>query len=191
MKVVAFNGSPRPKGNTYSIINMVFEELEKENIDTELVQLGGNPVKGCTGCRLCVKNKNNRCVIEDDIINDCIAKMIEADGIIFGSPIYYSNVTTEMKALIDRTGVVSKANGTLLRNKVGAGIVALRRGGGVHAVNSINYLFLANEMVIPGSTYWNLVLGKEPGEVANDVEGVRNMKNLGQRMAWLLKKINN
>ena len=190
MKVVAFNGSPRKNGNTYSIINMVFEELKKENIETELVQLGGNLVRGCTGCRQCVENKNNRCILEDDIINDCIAKMIEADGIILGSPVYYSNVTTEMKALIDRAGVVSKANGTLLRNKVGAGVVALRRGGGVHAVNSMNYLFMANEMVIPGSTYWNLVLGKDPGEVNNDEEGIRNMKNLGQRMAWLLKKIN-
>lgn len=191
MKVVAFNGSPRKNGNTYSIIKMVFKELEKENIETELIQLGGNLVRGCAGCRQCSKKKNNRCVFEDDIINDCIAKMIEADGIILGSPVYYSNVTTEMKALIDRAGIVSKANGVLLRNKVGAGIVALRRGGGTHAVNSINYLFLANEMIIPGSTSWNLVFGREPGEVENDEEGIRNMKNLGQRIAWLLKKINN
>ncbi len=189
MKVVAFNASPRKNGNTYSIINIVFEELEKENIETELVQLGGNLVRGCTGCRQCAEKKNNRCVFEDDIINDCITKMVEANGIILGSPVYYSNVSTEMKALIDRAGVVSKSNGTLLKNKVGAGIVALRRGGGVHAVNSMNYLFLANEMIIPGSTYWNLVLGRDPGEVQNDEEGIRNMKNLGQKIAWLLKKL--
>lgn len=190
MKVVGINGSPRKNGNTSQIIKMIFEELEKEGIETEMVQLGGNLVRGCAGRRQCVEKQNKRCVLEDDIINDCLEKMFEADGIILGSPVYYSNVTTEMKALIDRAGVVSKANGTLLRNKVGAGVVALRRGGGVHAVNSMNYLFLANEMVIPGSTYWNLGLGKDPGEVENDEEGIKNMKNLGQRMAWLLKKLN-
>lgn len=189
MKVVAFNGSPRKKGNTYNIINVIFEELEKENIDTELVQLGGNLVRGCTGCRQCTVNKNCRCVLEDDIINDCIAKMFEADAVILGSPVYYSNITTEMKALIDRAGLVSKANGTLLKNKVGASVVAMRRGGNDHAFNSMNYLFMANEMIIPGSTYWNMVIGREPGEVFNDEEGMKNMKNLGQKIAWLLKKL--
>lgn len=189
MKVVAFNGSPRKNGNTYIILNMVLDELKKENIETEIIQLGGNPVRGCTGCRQCANNKNNRCVFNDDIINDCIEKMRQADGIILGSPVYYSNITTEMKALIDRAGVVSKSNGVFLKNKIGASVVALRRGGGVHAFNSMNYLFLANEMIIPGSTYWNMVLGREPGEVNNDEEGIKNMQNLGQKMAWLLKKI--
>lgn len=191
MKVVAFNGSPRKLGNTNLIINMVLDEIKKENIETEIIQLGGNLVRGCTGCRQCSKIQNNHCIFDDDIINTCIEKMREADGIILGSPVYYSNITTEMKALIDRSGVVSKANGCFLKNKVGASIVALRRGGGVHAFNSINYLFLANEMIIPGSTYWNMVLGREPGEVNNDEEGIKNMQNLGQKIAWLLKKINN
>ena len=191
MKVIAFNGSPRPKGNTFIIINTIFEELEKENIETELVQVGGNLIRGCTGCRQCAKNKNNRCIIEDDIINNCIEKMIGADGIILGSPVYYSNVSTEMKALIDRTGAVSKANNSFLKNKVGASVAALRRGGGIHAFNSMNYLFLVNEMIIPGSTYWNMVFGKDVGDVKNDEEGIKNMKNLGQKIAWVLKKINN
>lgn len=191
MKVVAINGSPRKHGNTNLIINMVLDEIKKENIETEIVQLGGNLVRGCTGCRQCAGNKNNRCIFDDDIINSCIEKMREADGIILGSPVYYSNITTEMKALIDRSGVVSKANGCFLKNKVGASVVAMRRGGSVHAFNSMNYLFLANEMIIPGSTYWNMVLGREPGEVNNDEEGVKNMQNLGQKIAWLLKIINN
>lgn len=191
MKVVAFNGSPRKFGNTNLILNMVLDEIKKENIETEVVQLGGNLVRGCTGCRQCTVNKNNHCVFDDDVINSCIEKMRDADGIILGSPVYYSNITTEMKALIDRSGVVSKANGCFLKNKVGASVVALRRGGGVHAFNSMNYLFLANEMIIPGSTYWNMVLGREPGEVNNDEEGVKNMQNLGQKIAWLLKKIKN
>lgn len=188
-KVVAINGSPRKNGNTHSIINVIFDELKKEGIETEFVQLGGNLVRGCTGCRQCALNKDKQCILKDDIINNCIAKMIEADAIILGSPVYYSNITTEMKALIDRAGVVSKANGTLFKNKIGASVVALRRGGDVHAFNSMNYLFLANEMIIPGSTYWNMVIGKDPGEVFNDEEGIKNMKNLGQKIAWLLKKL--
>ena len=190
MKVIAINGSPRKEGNTYAIINMVLDELKKENIETEIIQLGGNLVRGCTGCYQCFKNKNNRCVFDDDIINTCIEKMRLADGIILGCPVYYSNITTEMKALIDRAGVVSKANGVFLKNKVGVSVAAMRRAGGVNAINSMNYLFLANEVVIPGSTYWNMALGKEPGEVNNDDEGIKNMKNLGQKMSWLLKKIN-
>ena len=191
MKVVAFNGSPRKNGNTSILINTIFDELKAENIETEMVQLGGNLVRGCSGCRQCAVNQNKRCIFEDDIINDCITKMIEADGIILGSPVYYSNVTTEMKALIDRAGLVTKSNGTLLRNKVGASVVAMRRGGNDHAFNSMNYLFLANEMIIPGSTYWNMGIGKDPGEVLKDEDGIKNMKNLGQKMSWLLKKINN
>lgn len=191
MKVVAFNGSPRRKnGNTALIINMVLEEIRNAGIETEVVNIAGKPVRGCNGCRQCAKNQNNRCIFDDDVINECIEKVRVADGIILASPVYYSNITTEMKALIDRVGVVSKANGCFLKNKVGASLVALRRGGDVHAFNSMNYLFLANEMIIPGSTYWNMVFGREPGDVNNDEEGIRNMKNLGQKMAWLLKKIN-
>lgn len=189
MKVVAINGSPRPKGNTYQLISTIFEELEKENIETELIQLGGKPVRGCTGCRQCGKNLNQKCIMEDDPINECIAKMAEADGIILGSPVYFANVTTEMKALIDRAGVVSRANGFLLKNKVGASIVALRRGGAVHAFNSMNFMLLANQVILPGSVYWNMGFGKDPGDVQNDEEGLKTMRILAQNMAWLMKKI--
>lgn len=189
MKVVAINGSPRQKGNTSLLLNIVLEEIKKDDIEVEIVQLGGNLVRGCTGCRQCGVKKNNKCVFDDDIINECLEKMFEADAIILGSPVYYSNITTEMKALIDRAGAVSKANGTLLRDKIGASVVALRRGGNNQAFNSMNYLFLANEMIIPGSTYWNMAIGKDIGEVLDDDEGIKNMKNLGQRIGSLLKKL--
>lgn len=190
MKVVAINGSPRKNGNTSILINKVLEELQVENIETEFVQLGGNPVRGCTGCRKCAELKNGRCIIEEDMINDCIAKMTEADGIIIGSPVYFANVSTEIKALIDRSGVVSRANEFALKNKVGAAVVALRRGGDTAAYNAINHMFLINEMIVPGSIYWNMGFGKSPGEVNRDSEGLKNMQNLGQKIAWLLKKIN-
>jgi multimeric flavodoxin WrbA len=190
MKVIAFNGSARKNGNTAILINYVLGELEKEGIETEMVQLAGHIIRGCTACRTCFEKKNQRCVIEGDIINDCIAKMIEADGIILGSPVYFSDITAEMKALIDRTGFVGRANGDLYKHKIGAAVIAVRRAGAIHAFDSINHFFFIHEMIVPGSSYWNLGIGRQKGEVENDAEGIRTMKTLGQNMAWLLKKIN-
>lgn len=189
MKVVAFNGSPRREGNTASLIGHVFEALEKEGIETELVQLGGKPVHGCLACYKCVENKDGKCVIDKDVINDCIGKMTEADGIILGSPTYVTDVTTEIKALIDRATVVDRANGNKLSRKVGAAVVAMRRAGAVHAFDTINHFFGVLQMVIPGSIYWNLGLGRDVGDVENDEEGLQTMKSLGENMAWLLSRI--
>ncbi|WP_048205228.1 flavodoxin family protein [Methanococcoides methylutens] len=189
MKVVAINGSPRKDGNTAKLIGHVFSELEKEGIETEMIQLGGKPVRGCTACMKCWENKDKSCVIKNDMINECIEKMSEADGIIIGSPTYFADLNTETKALIDRSGFVSLANDVLFKRKVGAAVVAVRRAGAIHAFDSINHLFAINQMVIPGSSYWNLGIGLAPGEVESDEEGIQTMKNLGQNMAWLLKKI--
>lgn len=189
MKVVAFNGSPRPKGNTYRLIQKVFESLAKEGIECELVQLGGNLVHGCTACLRCKKNQNMRCAVEGDIINDCIAKMIEADAIIIGSPTYFAGLTTETKALIDRGGYVCRNNGNLLKRKVGAAVSAVRRAGALNVFNAINHLFLINEMIVPGSSYWNLGVGREIGEVEQDAEGMETMVTLGENIAWLLKRM--
>lgn len=190
MKVVAFNGSARKDGNTAILINCVFEELEKEGIETEMVQLAGKKIRGCRACRMCVKNQDRQCAIKNDIVNECIEKMINADGIILGSPVYFSNVTTELKALIDRAGVVCKANGDILKHKIGAAVVAVRRAGAIHVFNSINHFFFIEQMIVPGSSYWNIGIGREKGEVEDDKEGIETMKVLGQNMAWLLKKIN-
>jgi multimeric flavodoxin WrbA len=190
MKVVAFNGSARKDGNTAILARRVFEELEGEGIETEMVQLAGEKIRGCTACRGCIANKDRRCTIDDDIVNDCIAKMIEADGIILASPTYFADVSAEMKALIDRVGFVARANGELFRRKVGAAVVAVRRAGAIHAFDSINHFFFISQMIVPGSSYWNVGLGLEKGAVSEDEEGLETMMVLGQNMAWLLKKIN-
>ena len=189
MKVVAFNGSPRAKGNTSMLLAAVLVELDKAGIETELVQLGGKEIHGCTACGKCFENKNKRCVIDDDVLNEYVAKMDEADGIIIGSPTYFANVTTEVKALIDRAGFVAIANDRMFRRKVGAAVIAVRRAGSVNVFDAINKLFFINEMIVPGSVYWNMGIGLNPGEVSGDGEGMNTMAALGENMAWLLKKL--
>ena len=189
MKVVAFNGSARKDGNTTMLVNYVFAELEKEGIETELVQLAGKHPHGCIACYQCFKRKNRRCAVVVDCINDCIEKMEEADGIILASPTYFADLSPEIKAIIDRCGMVSRANGDMYRRKVGAAVVARRRGGAVHVFDSLNHFFTIGQMIIVGSSYWNIGVGRAKGEVADDTEGVETMRNLGRNMAWLLKKI--
>jgi multimeric flavodoxin WrbA len=189
MKVVAFNGSPRKEGNTRILINLVLGELTKEGIETEVVQVGGKKIKGCIACFKCVQNKDQRCAVDNDILNDCVGKMVEADGILLGSPTYFTDVTAEMKALIDRAGLVGMANGGMYKRKVGAAVVAVRRAGSTHAFDTMNHLFTYHQMIVPGSSYWNMGIGMMPGEVEKDAEGVQTMQVLGQNMAWLLKKL--
>src|ERR1035437_4784420 len=173
MKVIAFNGSPRKGGNTQLMIEEVFKVLESENIETELFQLGGKLVHGCTACMKCREIQNRRCHIKNDVLNLAIEKMLEADAIILGSPVYFGDVSTEIKALIDVAGYVTRANGHLLARKVGAGVVAVRRAGMLHTFDTINNFFLINQMVVPGSTYWNIGFGREKGDVLNDEEGMK------------------
>jgi len=189
MKVTAINGSARKDGNTALLIEHVFAELEKEGIGTELIQLAGRNIKGCDACRRCFASKDRRCKITDDIVNDCIKKMAEADGIILGSPTYFADCTSQMKALIERAGYVSMANDGMFKRKVGAAVVAVRRGGAIHTFDSINHFFAIGQMIIVGSSYWNVGIGREIGEVENDAEGLKTMANLGKNMAWLLKKV--
>ena len=189
MKVIAFNGSARKDGNTANLINHVLGELEKEGIETELFQLTGKKIQGCVACYKCFDNKDQRCSVKDDVLNECIEKMMEADGIILGSPTYFADLSAEMKALIERSGFVAKANGNMFKRKVGAAVVAVRRAGSIHAFDSINHLFFISEMIVPGSSYWNMGLGLEKGDVEKDEEGIQTMKTLGENMAWVLKKI--
>ncbi|UCC97798.1 MAG: flavodoxin family protein [Phycisphaerales bacterium] len=189
MKVVAFNGSARKDGNTAILIGRVFSALEAEGIETELVQLAGNTIRGCIACGRCFKNKDKRCAVTNDFANECIGKMCQADGIILGSPTYFADVTTEIKALIDRAGYVARANSDMLRRKAGAAVVAVRRAGAMHAFDSINHFFLIGQMIVPGSSYWNVGIGRAIGDVEQDEEGLKTMETLGRNMAWLLKKI--
>lgn len=189
MKVIAFNGSARKDGNTAILLNYVMGELKAQGIETELFQLAGKEIHGCRACYKCMDNKNRHCAFDNDILNECMDKMLEADGVLLGSPTYFTDVSTEMKALIDRAGLVSGANDNLLKRKVGAAVVAVRRAGSIHAFDTINHFFLITQMIVPGSRYWNMGIGRKKGEVEKDEEGIRIMKVLGQNMAWLLKKI--
>lgn len=189
MKVTAFNGSPRKNGNTSILLNHALEALGKEGFETELVQVGGEKLNGCIACYQCFSRLDKRCAVTDDIANECIEKMIESDGIIIGSPTHFAALTPWAKALIDRCGMVSRANGDMLKRKAGAAVVAARRGGAIHVFDTINHFFTIGQMIIPGSNYWNVGLGRNMGEVNQDEEGVRTMQVLGENMAWLLKRI--
>jgi multimeric flavodoxin WrbA len=184
-EVIAFNGSPRKNGNTSILIGHVFEELEKENIKTELVQLSGEVARGCTACMKCFANKDGHCVFDDDIINSCIDKMVEADGIILGSPVYFLDVTAEMKGLIDRAGLVNMANGGLFQRKAGIAVAALRRAGGVCTLDTMHHFLLFSGMVVPGMPV--LGIGREIGDVEKDEEGIMRAHEAGKTMAWLIK----
>ncbi|MDD4651011.1 MAG: flavodoxin family protein [Methanothrix sp.] len=188
MKVVAFNGSPRRDGNTATLLGVVLKELNDQGIETELVHLKG-PISGCIACNKCFEKHNGRCAQDKDIVNLCIQKMALADGIILGSPTYFADLTPELKALIDRSGFVAKANGDLFKRKVGAAVVAVRRAGAIHVFDSINHFFLISQMIIAGSSYWNIGLGLAEKDVLGDEEAMAIMRTLGQNIGWLLKKI--
>lgn len=189
MNVIAFNGSARLEGNTAILVREAFKELQAAGIGTELVQLAGKSLHGCRACYVCFEKKNGLCAWDDDFVNECIAGMSRADGIILASPTYYTDVSAEMKALIDRAGMVAGANDGMLRRKAGAAVVAVRRSGAIHAFDTLNHFFLISEMIVPGSSYWNIGVGRNIGEVAGDDEGMGIMRDLGRNMAWLLKKI--
>ena len=191
MKVLAFNGSPNKEGNTWHAISMVTAELEKEGNETEIIHVGNKVIRGCTACGLCVKNKDEQCVLPGDDVNEWIQKMKYADGIILGSPVHYAAMGGTMKSFLDRAFYVTSANGGMLRHKVGASVVAVRRSGGLPAFDQLNNYLNYSEMLIPTSNYWNVIHGARPGEVTQDEEGVQIMRVLGKNMAWLMKLVEN
>ena len=190
MKVVAINGSPRKGGNTEIMLNAVLEPIKAAGIETKIIQVGGQNIHGCRGCWACQKLLNRKCAFNDDIVNDILEDLLSADAIIWGTPSYYSNMTPELKALIDRAGIVASANGKLFRHKVGAAVIAERRGGGSFIQASIHEMMLMSEMIIPGSTYWNFGFGRDKGEISADAEAMANMKNLGENILMLIQKLN-
>ncbi|MCG8510414.1 MAG: flavodoxin family protein [Rhodospirillales bacterium] len=190
MKVVAVNGSARENGNTRILIDTVRAELEQEGIETEVFELAGRDIHGCRVCAECSTGPDPECGMDDDDLNEILPGLLEADGMILGSPVYFSDVTPEMKALIDRAGRVNRAGRHLLRRKPAAGVVAVRRAGAMHTFDSLNHFFQINEMIVVGSSYWNIGIGHAKGDVENDTEGLRTMKTLGANMAWLMKRLN-
>ena len=189
MKVVAFNGSPRKEGNTYHAIKMVADELEKEGIEVEIIHVGNKTIKGCLACGACARNKNEKCITENDEVNEWIQKMKEADGILLGSPVHYSAIAGTMKSFLDRAFYV--ANTGMFKNKVGASVVAVRRSGGVTTFNQLNNYINYAEMLMPSSNYWNVIHGTKPGDAMEDEEGKQIMRVLGKNMAYLLKLVQN
>lgn len=189
MKVVAFNGSPRKNGNTSYLLKTVLKTMENNGIETEFIQVGGKPLHGCMACFKCAENQDRKCSITNDKLNEYLEKMIESDAILVGSPTYFSDMSSETKALLDRSCFVALQNGGLFRKKVGAAVAAQRRGGAVHVMDSMLKPFQMSEMFIPGSTYWNMGFGMNEGDAAEDEEGVKNMENLGRQMAYLLKAL--
>ena len=186
MKIVAFNGSPKRDGNTAHLLRAVLEELEAAGHETELVHVGGRPLQGCLACGRCAERQDRRCANDTDEMNEFIAKMFEADALLIGSPTYFADLTSETKALIDRGGYVARANRNPLARKPGAAVVANRRAGGIHVFDTINHLFLMSERIVVGSSYWNIGVGRNPGDVASDEDGIETMRILGRNMAWLL-----
>ncbi|CEQ17850.1 flavodoxin family protein [Paraclostridium sordellii] len=189
MKVVAFNGSPHKKGNTYNAIDTVAKELEKEGIEVEIVHVGNKAIRGCIACGGCSRNQNERCVLDKDEVNEWIQKMKEADGIILGSPVYYSAIAGTMKSFLDRAFYVASSNGGMFRHKVGASVVAVRRSGGIPVFDQLNNHINYSEMIMPTSNYWNVAYGTAPGEVTQDEEGMQIMRVLGKNMAWMMKVV--
>lgn len=189
MKVLAINGSARKNGNTAIAINAVLEPIIEEGIETEIIQLSGEKIRGCTACYKCKEKLNKRCVIENDIVNDIIQKLLNVDAVIFASPTYFADMTSELKAVIDRVGVVSRCNGNMLKRKIGAAVVVARRGGPIHTFDSINHFFFIQEMIVPGSNYWNTLIGGPVGAVESDEEGLATLRLLGDNIGWLLNKI--
>ena len=189
MKIVAINGSARKGGNTAQLLTMAMDELAKAGHDTELVELSGHVIQGCIACYQCFEKKDCRCAVKKDMANDCIEKMLTADAILLGSPTYFADVSANMKALIERAGMVARANGNMFKRKLGAGVVAVRRAGASHVFGSLNNFFLIGEMIVVGSSYWNIGVGRESGQVQEDQEGIKTMQDLGQNMAWLLEKM--
>jgi multimeric flavodoxin WrbA len=189
MKVIAINGSPKKEGNTYHALKIVLDQLEKEGISGEIIHIGNKDIRGCLACGKCAKNRDGKCIQTKDPVNEWIARMSEADGILLGSPVYFASISGSMKAFLDRAFYVSGANGGLFRHKVGAAVAAVRRSGGLPTFNALNNYLLYAEMMIPASNYWNVIHGARPGEVGQDEEGVQIMRVLGKNMAWLMKLV--
>lgn len=189
MKVLAINGSPHANGNTALLLNKALEPARVAGFETKMIHIGGQNIHGCRACGACYRLNNRKCVCNDDILNALLEDVWQADALILGTPSYFSDMTPELKAFIDRVGYVSRANGGLLRHKIGAAVIAQRRAGGESVQASIHHMFLMSEMIIPGSTYWNFGLGAKPGQVASDTEALDNMQNLGDNIVWLLNRI--
>ena len=189
MKIIAINGSPHENGNTWVALKTIGEVLGKEGIDFEILHIGNKNIHGCMACSKCAKNQDEKCSIRNDDLNRYLPAIKEADGLILGSPVYYSGIAGTMKCFLDRLFYVSSANGNWMRHKIGTAVVAVRRSGGSMTLDSLNHYLTISEMIVPSSTYWNIIHGRQEGEAEQDMEGIQTLQLLGANMAWMLKTI--
>lgn len=187
MKVIAINGSPHQKGNTYHSLHVMEEVFVDQEIEFEILNIGGRAIHGCIGCGKCKQMQNETCSLGADGVDEWLQTLKTADGIVLGSPVYYAGMTGTMKCFLDRVFYVAGVNGSLFARKIGASVAVMRRGGGIATFDSLNHYFSISEMPIASSTYWNTVHGGVPGEVLQDDEGMQTLKNLALNMVWLLK----
>ena len=181
MKVLMLNGSPKARGNTGLALEEIGKQLMQEGIEYEIFQLGGKPIRDCIGCGQCT---DDGCVFGDDGVNEFIRKARQADGFVFGTPVYYAHPSGRILSFLDR---VFFSSSEIFAHKPGAAVAIARRGGTTASFDVLNKYFGISSMPVAGSTYWNIAHGRAPGEVALDEEGMRTMRNLGRNLAWMLK----
>ncbi len=187
MKVIAINGSPHKEGNCFHALSRLGGVLNGEGIDFEILHIGGKVIRGCTACGTCGKRQDGTCLYGEDGVDEAVAAMRGADGLVLASPVYYSGVAGTMKSFLDRCFYVAGASGSLFRHKVGAALVAVRRSGGSSTLDCLNHYLNYSEMLVATSSYWNIVHGRKPGEVEQDLEGVQILDVLARNLAWMLK----
>lgn len=188
MKVLLINGSARRNGNTFLALSEIAKQLQCEGIDSEIVQIGAKPVRGCIACGKCKANGNNRCVFDDDICNRISEKMADCDALIVGSPVYYGQPNGSVLSLVQR---MFFSAGAYFNGKPAAAVAICRRGGATAAFQTLNMPFQMMNMPVIGSQYWNIAYGREEGQVMQDTEGMQTMRTLALNMAYILKATDN
>ena len=187
MKALAINGSPRKEGNTAFALQQIGNSLKEEGIDFEMAHIGHKAIHGCIDCNKCFRSKDDKCSSFDDAVNEVFPLMRDADALLLGSPVYFSGIAGTMKCFLDRAFFVASVNERCFRHKIGASVATVRRSGGMTTFNSLNHYLLYSEMFVAGSSYWNVLHGRKPGESAQDHEGIQTMRTLGKNIAWILK----
>ena len=187
MKIVAINGSPRKKGNTAFALDLLCREFRNAGFDAEIIHVGNKQIHGCIACNKCIENKNEQCIIHTDEVNEWLRILKDADAILLGSPVYFAGIAGSMKCFLDRAFYVASANGGWFDGKVGASVVSLRRGGASAAFDGLNHYLLMSNMIVPASSYWNMVHGFQPGKAVSDGEGLQILENLAQNIIWILR----
>ncbi|MBN1961072.1 MAG: flavodoxin family protein [Deltaproteobacteria bacterium] len=189
MKALAISGSPRKGGNTETLLQVCLEQLATHQIESQLISLRDKTIKGCRACGACARQRDKTCITKDDDFHPIFAAMQQADILIVGSPVYFGSATPEIMALLDRAGYVSRANGHLFSRKIGGPLAIARRAGQNFTYAQLNFWFSINDMIVPGSTYWNVALAREAGAVNNDQEAINTIIHFADNLAWLALKL--